>query len=57
MAKDVVRAAVLNLFAEGRKGGGGECSLCFTPFCPGHGYICGDLSMRGCHEDTVACLR
>ena len=29
VAKDVVRAAVLGLFA------GGECSLCFTRFCPG----------------------
>ena len=28
VAKDVVRAAVLGLFA------GGECSLCFTRFCP-----------------------
>ena len=29
VAQDVVRAAVLGLFA------GGECSLCFTRFCPG----------------------
>ena len=29
VAKDVVRAAVLGLFASG------ECSLCFTRFCPG----------------------
>ena len=29
VAKDVVRAAVLGLFA------GGKCSLCFTRFCPG----------------------